>query len=235
MKSNKRSITALTVATGMLISLGSANAAVVMSVINTDDDSTFQDPALLELDFLLGGSTATPGSNERDIDSNRSNAQSFTVASNFTLDKIAINYQSLNATGINTTFEFFRVADANAGTLTVDGSILESFTFNGSNAAFSGATTNGTLVFDITDIAVETGDTFAIRFITGGGEHSIKWRYFDASTDSYAGGDAYESNSAANAQVSGKVYSFGLVAAIPEPSTALLGGLGLLALLRRRR
>ena len=226
MKPNKRFITALTVATGMLISLGSANAAVVMSVISLNpDNNTFQDPDNLELDVLLGGSAPTPNGNERDVDSNRRNAQSFTVASNFTLDKIAINYQALNATGIDTTFEFFRVADANAASLTVDGSILESFTFNGAHSAFSGATVNGTLVFDITDIAVETGDAFAIRFQTGSGEHSIKWRFIGG----YADGRHYENNGGQNND-----YTVGLVA-IPEPTTALLGGLGLLALLRRRR
>lgn len=203
-------------------------SAATMSTLPLGD-GLFQAPDGLVVDLLLTGQTEGKPT-ERDVDSNRDNAQSFTITADTIIDKIVINYSDLNTSGTSTTFEFFRVTDANASGLIPDGDIIDSITFDGSHAAFNG-NTHGTLIFDVIDTLASQGDMFAIRFDTGAGtSHSIKWKILDNhSSASYDGGTAYENNSAF-----AKIYAMGVVA-VPEPaSLALLGAGGLMMMLRRR-
>jgi hypothetical protein len=73
------------------------------------------------------------------------------------------------------------------------------------------------------------GNTIAIDQSGGTGNEIIKYAYNTGASTTFTmtvttdPGDGLHN------------YAFANVTAIPEPSTALLGGLGLLALLRRRR
>lgn len=211
----------------LALALSAPATAATLSVLPLDGDGLFQDPEGLVLDQLR--KNAASAQHERDVDNNRDNGQSFTITAATVIDKIAISYSVLAADGTDTTFEFFRVANPLASTLTPDGGIIDSITFNGSDPAFGGNAA-GTLIFDVANTAAAAGDAFAIRFDTAGGtSHTIKWEILDNSTAaSYPGGMAYENGSQFN-----KVYSFGVIA-VPEPASLTLLALGGLLLARKR-
>ncbi len=223
-----------TIATLLVLALlaGTANAAT-FSILPLDASNQWQDPAGLVLDNLRGGFTINPVGEfgERDIKSNRDNAQSFTITSATIIDKVAINFAETLSDGGSTTFEFFAVADANAATLTPLGGIIDSVTFT---SATLGVGTNdaGTLIFDVVDTVAAANSAFAIRFDTASSmtTRTVKWEHFDANETGYPGGAGYQ----ANAPTVGRDYTLGVVA-VPEPATMsllVLGGLGVL--LRRR-
>ncbi len=209
-------------------------SAVTISVLPLDENNLLQNPDNLVLDYLRGGETIGART-ERDVKDNRDNAQSFLLTTATTIDAIAIQYSDLRTNGATMTFEFFRVADADATSLIVDGDIIDSFTFDGSHPAFNGNLA-GTLIFDVTDTVAAAGDAFAIRFDTDPGTtHSFKWEILhDKRNDvGFTGGQAYEKNTGGGSNFH-KVYTIGVVA-VPEPASLSLLGISGLALLRRRR
>ncbi len=170
----------------------------------------------------------------------RNHAQTFTVAAGSTIDKIAVAFSSFSSSGFTdtVTFNFHTVtSDPEASTL-VFGSTLDSVSF--SIADLTPSLSNGdsfTLVFDVANTTASTGDVFAWAF-TGvpSGASGTQWaniRHTQNSTDAalISPGRGYRNTSGIGDGRDMLTY----VVAIPEPSTALLGGLGLLALLRRRR
>ncbi len=76
--------------------------------------------------------------------------------------------------------------------------------------------------------SITTGATYAVRVTNGATGDYFYQRYEDAG--SYADGAFGYSNGAPTGRDNGIAYSL-----VPEPSIALLGGLGLLGLIRRRR
>jgi hypothetical protein len=181
---------------------------------------------------ILAGNEQTTAtvttSSGNDLKENRDQGQTFTITQNGTIDLIAINFEGFSSSGNAAfTFNFFQVVSATNPTMV--GSVIDSLTVGAANITALGFANGaqGTLVFDVANTAVTVGSTYAIQFDTNLADTNpvIKWRRDNAG--SYSGGQSFGTAAAPD-------YHFG-VYNIPEPSSALLGGLGLLALLRRRR
>lgn len=150
------------------------------------------------------------------------------------------------------------VGDTTASTLTavlyknttVDGNYLgaESSPVASATVNVSAATGPTTITFDFSSSNVTLSDNsvYAFYLKPDSGQQSFTWAG-SSSSSSYAGGEAmvvWEANLpnpgfwhgdgiGATGDITGdRVFT---VTAVPEPSAALIGGLGLLALLRRRR
>jgi len=198
---------------------------------------------------ILGGLTAPEGpvlaenfsASALGSESFRSNhAQTFTVAAGSTIDKIAVAFLNFNSSGTTDTFTFNfarATSTAEASTLVL-GPSLDSVSF--SIADLSPSLSNGdafTLVFDVANTTASAGDVFAWAFTGPTGSSVTHWANIRQTSTSEANraliepGVGYRGTTRINDQRDNLTY----VVAIPEPSTALLGGLGLLALLRRRR
>jgi hypothetical protein len=102
---------------------------------------------------------------------------------------------------------------SNAVTVTY-GTTLSGFTLGGSTGTVGAITTFA----KATGLATYTGETFSTSF-------NARYVKFDISSN--YGHPAYQNAALSEVQFTG--------IAVPEPSAALLGGLGMLALLRRRR
>lgn len=204
--------------------------AATFSSMPLDGSGFFQAPENLVFDHLITGTGIVSNHakfNERDVRENRGNAQTFTVESAFTLDKIVINYFAAATNDDNTaTFQFFSVTSVDADTL-VPGPIIDQVTFSSNQLAHAA----GTLVFDIENTALSVGATYAVRFVTASSTPSVfKWAFADPFDDArrYENGKLVSNN---------EDYTIGLVAAIPEPSSVavLLGGAAALVAVGRRR
>lgn len=207
--------------------------AATFDVLPLDGDSLFQAPENLFVDHLITGTGIVSNHavfNERDVKSPRHNAQTFTVGSDFTLDKIAINYfAAATAFTREATFQFFAVAESEPSSLPASPVLIDSVSFTSDQLGQSA----GTLIFDVVDTNVTAGSSFAIRFLAGTSDLIFKWAF----ADPFADARRYEGN---NLVSNNEDYSIGLIgtATIPEPSSvaALLGGAAvLLAATRRRR
>ncbi|MFH1499145.1 MAG: PEP-CTERM sorting domain-containing protein [Verrucomicrobiota bacterium] len=207
--------------------------AATFSVIPLDGDSFFQAPDDLLVDHLITGTGIVSNHaafNERDVRSSRLNAQTFTAGSDFTVDKIAINYFLADTAGSwDATFQFFAVDVPDASTLPASPTLIDSLVFSAGDVNVSA----GTMVFDIADTALTEGSSFAIRVVTASSSTIFKWAF----ADPFDNARRYEGNSLNS---NNEDYTIGLVGAatIPEPSSAALltgGMVSLLALLRRRR
>lgn len=193
--------------------------------------------------FTSGGSDALNVSGGGDdftyVAGNRpAQGQSFTTGSDlsgYLLTSITVQHRDYSA-GFNDDFQFgtltVRVGTVLAGTFSLISS--DSVAITNANGLFSDAGGEYlTFTFD-TPIALAANTVYGFDWDNPGG-------YFEmngTSSDVYAGGSAYNSGAIGDATATDltgdRVFHVDL-AVIPEPSIALLGGLGVLGLLRRRR
>ncbi len=185
---------------GLCLAAASLATAAELSGLPVVDEN-FQKPAGTLLVDHLQTSAAVTNSTGLDFDKNRDLSQSFTVLESGTIDKIAINFETFSTTGSATpvVFEFFRVADPAAETLTPDGPIIDTLSFTAEDITALGFVSGdeGTLIFDVADTAAVANDAFAIRFDTqeDPGQtttHIVKWRRDNPGT--YPDGRAYSNN-----------------------------------------
>jgi len=201
--------------------------AVIMSGFATSGGS-YQWPASTLLADNEQVTATVNASSGHDLKSARNQGNTFTVTQNGAIDLIAMNFESFNNTGTaDFTFKFFEVVSAADSTQV--GAIIDSLTVSAANVTALGFANGaeGTLVFDVANTAVTTGDTYALQFVTPNDSNLImKWRRDNAG--SYTGGQSFGTTTAA------PDYHFG-VYATPEPATMSILALGGLGLLRRRR
>jgi hypothetical protein len=209
---------------GSCLTAGGAWGATY-SVLPLDGSGDYQAPAgILAFDQLRTGFGPNEGTFERDVRSNRDNAQTFTLPSATTIDKIAINFQEAPVAAATATFEFFSVADPEASTLTPV-TMIDSVSFSNTDLG----TASGTLVFDVANTVAAANSSFAVRLNTDSSTTAVfKWT-FVATT--YANGHRYENNSRPSQD---EDYTVGVVA-VPEPATAMLLSASMLGLAMRRR
>ena len=183
---------------------------------------------------FLGGNEQTSanvtGSTGHDLDSNRDQGNTFTITQTGTIETIAFNFETFSTTGTSTiTFNFFQVVSASDPTMV--GGVIDSVIINASDVTGLGFVNDdeGTIIIDVVDTAVTAGATYAIQFDTDAiNSHILKWRR-DNTGNTYTDGQSFGNTTAASD------YHFGAYGSIPEPSAALLSGLGICLLLRRRR
>jgi len=217
----------LALAGSSLLAMSSAHSATLSGLAVSGGE--FQWPTSTLLADFEHTSAGVGSQTGHDVKQARNQGQTFTITQNGTIDLIAINFEAFVPTGnANFTFNFFQVVSATNPTMV--GSVIDSLTVTAADITalgFSSGNT-GTLVFDVTDTAVTANSTYAWQLITNSSDanHIIKLRR--NTNNDYTDGQAFGTTGGATD------YHFG-VYNIPEPTTALLGGLGLLALLRRRR
>jgi hypothetical protein len=211
----------LTAAAATVITVGSADAALVL----TDHpegatQTTFYD----SLTNLATGNSppATGGANRFSLDAGDREGQSFTLASAITLDSIYLAYNDQQSTG---SFDLEIDVDNN-------GTADHTFSVTVTNALQSGGNNTGPfhfLQFGLAseNIALAAGThSFSVVGDVDNGEGDFLIAPLFQSGNPYAGGQMLSN--------SDRDLVF-VVTAIPEPSSAFLGGLIGLALLRRRR
>ncbi len=177
------------------------------------------------------------------LQDNRRLTQTFQLSDPLILEKMYISVTSL-AQNRDFTISIFSVADTNAGTAgptpPSGTNLLATVSLNTGTLS----TGNQFLEFSFTGadaitLAASTGTAgYAVQLNRADGTvpfNWVKYRQGSSGTDLYADGQAYSTNfSDSWAGNSDFTLAFsGTV--IPEPTTALLGGLGFLMLLRRRR
>lgn len=180
------------------------------------------------------------------IINSRRATQTFQVTTGFTIDKI---YLGISTTGINASETFsvsiFTVSDTNAGNPNSVPTGTNLLTTTTEVASLGTAGSGGFLTLDLTGtdeifLAATTGTAgYALQIQNTNSTGAFIWLLNAAGdsapgSDQYAAGQAYETDLGGGTNHGNSDFVLGFTA-IPEPSTALLGGLGLLALLRRRR
>lgn len=177
--------------------------------------------------LLTGGNTASHLVGNFNIGNSTTNeAWSFTV--NFTTAGLAINLTDIDIQGTN--FNSSATWQQNARSLGYTVDILNASdsvigTLNGATPEFSSNAGTGANSFDVGGILRSYDDNYAFASTIA----------LSANTDYKLRISVYEGT--AQAGNFGGINSFSLngVTVIPEPSVALLGGLGMLLMLRRRR
>jgi hypothetical protein len=186
--------------------------------------------------------TTTTDNSERDTGVNRDAGQTFQISESFTLDAIFIEYQASNPYGDgNMTIRIYQIASgtqnaSNTAPTPIGSDLLNvTFALNSTTRAAANFTTSTTetsvLKFDLTgsdEVFIPEG-TYALMFEEDMAGRAFTWRSNNA--NGYSGGRQFDNLANLGSQLDGKL----ALTAVPEPGAALLGGLGLLALLRRRR
>jgi hypothetical protein len=236
-----------------------AHGAVVitsgLAAPTTDLDDQFYLPGSVAESATMG-THANSGANDAltyVANDRTSKGMSFTTGSNaggYTISSITVQHVLWPTFVTNGTF--YGVANGNTFDFeigTISGSNLTPIlttaaTYSG--AGISGAGTSGTgtyFTFDLSGeglAALAPNTTYYFEIASGTGNPFFELN--STSADGYAGGQAFAGNNASILDTDNVVslssgdfaFHAGLTA-IPEPSAALLGGLGILGLLRRRR
>ena len=243
-----------------LVLAASAPAAVIvtssLTAPATDAADQYYLPGVVANLAQING-VADPGANDEStfVSERSSKIMSFTTGNNvggYELSSITVQqvqWPSFVSPGTfanipNGTNFSFRFGTISGTTLTPT---FTTATAGYTGTAISQAGTAGTgffLTFDLTgetlaDLAANTNYFFEI---TRGTDSTAYFEMNSTSVNGYAGGQAYrgdnggvlDANNLVNALPGDFAFHANLTA-IPEPSAALLGGLGMLALLRRRR
>ncbi len=244
----KFKITSLAALAALALS-GSANAAGVWSTITWTDDSS--------LSFI----TSTTVTHSGDFNS-AATVNGFTFES-ITISLNGLNpsgFGTFGTAGSHTGTNFTVASSAlTANTFTYNGSAGVSGTASGNLSAgligFDGdVLPGGTITYTLTGLTTNTnyafyffspewgetdrtgfldgsddvGNTFVVDQSAGAGDKIIKYAYNTGASTSFTMTVTSDTQNVG-------LHNYAFVNAIPEPSAALLGGLGLLALLRRRR
>jgi hypothetical protein len=218
--------------------MGSAHAAITVSstdLVITDHVqgatiTTFYDSLT---NVATGNTPIQTGSNRISLDANDVSGQSFTLASAITLDSIYVGYNDQQSTG---SFDL-RIDAGNDGTFDHTYTV----TLGTTSDLQTGGNNNGPfhfIQFDLSaaNIALGAGThSYSLFGVTDNGEGSFLIATTHANNN-YAAGDLISGSTGSNSGAASAITDqFFAITAVPEPSTALLGGLGLLTLLRRRR
>ena len=177
-------------------------------------------------------------------DADESLAQSFTLGSDLTVGSILIPYE--NDTDGNQdwdmTVEIFSVADAFATNVTAGTTFYSNnfvFPATGVGDGSTAANTEVIAQLDLTTPFLLTAGTYAIQISeTNDADFNPGWEWIRPTNDAYTDGQAYENGVVKNTNAAGlgeRDFSFALVAAVPEPSSLALLGLGSLVMVTRRR
>lgn len=223
-------------ACGLLTAI-SANAAITVSnpdLIVTDRPqgatiTTFYDSLT---NVVAGNPPIQTSSNRFSLDANDVSGQSFTLPTAITLGSIYMGYNDQQSTG---TFDL-RIDAGNNGsfdhTYTVTlGTVGDLQTGGANNGPFH------FIQFDLSSAGIELAagvHSFSLFGVTDNGEGGYLLGTTHAGNN-YAGGAQITGTSGSTSGATTGNDNFFAVTAVPEPSAALLGGLGMLALLRRRR
>ena len=183
----------------------------------------------------------TQDDNALDVKDNRQLTQTFQVSTGFKVDKFYIDAGGI-AAGQSFTLRIFEVADTNAGMAnsipTAVGMDLLNIT-----GTTGTATGSGILEFDLTGadeitLAALTGPAgYALQFNQTSGTKPFSWLYSlptDSGTDLYTEGRGYATVFSPESVHSKDDFTLALVA-VPEPTSALLLGLGAIVMLGNRR
>ena len=166
--------------------------------------------------------TSLNDSSEQNINASRQNAHSFTTTEPFLLDKIWINYEQVQAAGVESMVEIrlFEVDDANAENLPDDPTNL--FSEMQYHLVPDSIPDPGFAVFDVENVHLKANTSYVFQFIPTG--FPYKWR---RSADAYSGGDYYRVDADPDRQGYDMIFA---VQGVPEPSTIILLAAGLIGL-----
>lgn len=176
--------------------------------------------------------------NRRNVQDTRTLAQSFTATSSFQIASIFLTYHAGVASDAFS-FDLISVANVNATGNTITGTsliggprtlTLPSNITTTDPAAPADAGFPLQFAFSGDAVNLTSGQGYAIVF-TADGNLSFKWKYNSSGTNAYSGGRFFDSTGTGGPSDDAVL----AVTAVPEPSAALLLGLGSLCLLIRRR
>lgn len=241
-RKNARIATTLT--TGLALATGCASAAGVWSTITWVDDSS--------LSFISNTNVTHSGDFGSAASINGHTFESITIPSGpggfgiFSSPYSGSNFTVSSSTNPGNTFTFEGSAGVSGsasgalstGLIAFDGTVPAG---NSITYSLTGLTANTNYEFyffspewgepnrtGFLDGSDDAGNTFAVDQSAGTGDKIIKYAYNTGASTSFT--MTVTSNT-----VNESIHNYGFVNVVPEPSTTLLGGLGLLALLRRRR
>lgn len=230
----KRKLDAISTA----VAAAALSAPVAMGAVLTVD-SWPSSPTVQSLDVTTAAASANT-----ELRENRELEQSFTVSSQFVVQEIYINATNYNPSP-DWDIKFWTISDANSTTLAdwdgTNGSQVGS-TITIDDSAI-GSTQTGTLVLKVAlspaeQITLAAG-TYYIRLTDNAnatsGNGAFNWQLSNSSSNNYYTEGRFYDDAGIKSQASYRDYGVALVGVVPEPSVALLGGLGVLGLLRRRR
>jgi len=186
--------------------------------------------------------TSGTGSLQR-FANNRRNAQAFTTADAFVLDKIWIKYNNdqPGSAGYTITVDLFEVADPNGASLPSGTSLFSQAQTHSVTESIINGTVNYA-IFDVENVPLQANKGYAFVLATAGASSSgYAYEWIGFSGNGYAGGAYYRQELAPASQKQTFDMVFGLqpllvTAAMPEPSSGLLALIAAgTAMFRRRR
>lgn len=190
------------------------------------------------------GPNASPAGSGQDLDNLRIPAQSFTTTNAFTLGKIWIKYDNVIVADDSFTIEvqLYEMDAPNGPTLELSSTNLFSQPqVHAVPASIPNNFLGNYAIFDVEDIALEANKGYVFLFrTTDTGNNQLAYRWMNFSNNQHSGGTFYRGDRPLATQKFSFDQIFALEiavptanAAIPEPGTLTLAGLGLTALLRR--
>jgi hypothetical protein len=230
----------------LMLVTGQANAAGIWSTINWTDDSS--------LSFITSTNVTHSG------DFNSAASINGHIFEQITIDTSSVspgfgvfpspytgsNFTVVSSAATANTFAFSGSAgvsgtassDLSSGLIGFDGTVASGASITYTLTGLSANTDYEFYFFNpewgqtdrtgFLDGSDDVGNTFAVDQSAGSGASIIKYAYNTGASTSFTMTVTSDTQNTS-------LHNYGFVNIIPEPSTALLGGLGLLALLRRRR
>lgn len=232
---------AATLAASMALATGCSSAAGTWSTITWVDDSS--------LSFITSTNVTHSGDFGSAASINGHTFESITIPSAFGIfgsPYAGSNFTISSSSNPGNTFTFDGSAGVSgsasgalsAGLIAFDGTVPAG---NSITYTLTGLATNTNYEFyffspewgeptrtGFLDGSDDAGNTFAVDQSTGTGDKIVKYAYNTGASTSFT-------MTVTSDTVNQSIHNYSFVNVVPEPSAALLGGLGFLALLRRRR